>query len=275
MSAPQLNLVENEDEVQLRELAEGFLKSRAPGVHRGPVDGLWAELDEMGWSELPTEFGLTETAIAMEALGFHLAHTPLLQKVMGGSLVEGGIAEVGERYIAAGCFVAEANTEPVRRIDGRDCVRVEIIALGQPVPEFKERLDQARIALAAEMLGGTRRAFAITLEYLKTRHQFGKPIGGNQALQHRAVDCFVQIELARSAVMAASREPSPQRASLAKAICSEAYLHVTKEGIQLHGGIGMTEEADIGLFLKRAGVCAQSMGTASFHRRRWAELNNY
>lgn len=268
-------LVETEDEVLLRETAEEYLLRRAPGTHRGPIEGLWEDLVELGWDQIPAEFGLTETTIVMEELGRHLAHTPMLHQVLGGSLVEGGLAERSEVYIAAGCVVAECDTEPVRRLDGRDCVRVEVHRLGQPVPNFQKRLDQARIALAAEMLGGMRTAFALTLDYLKTRHQFGRPIGANQALQHRAVDCFVQLELCRSAVMAAARSPTPELASLAKAQCSEAFLHVAKEGIQLHGGIGMTEEADIGLYLKRAAVCAQSMGTASFHRRRWAELNGY
>lgn len=267
--------VNTQDPTQLKELSEDFLKSRAPHVHRGPVDGLWAELEEMGWAELPRELGLVETCLAMEALGYHLAHTPLLQQVLGGSLVEGGVAEVGARYIAAGCFVAEAHTQPVRRMDGRDCVRVDVVSLGPQVPDFKVKLDHARIALSAEMLGGMRRCFAITLDHLKTRHPSGKPIGANQALQHRAVDCFVKIELAHSTVMAAARQPTPTNASLAKATCSEAYVHIAKEAIQLHGGIGMTEACDVGLFLKRAGVCSHAMGTPSFHRRRWAEQFGY
>jgi len=270
-----MTLIETEDQILLRETAVELLQRRAPGVHRGPIEGLWEELVEMGWPEIPTEFGLPETTIVMEALGAHLAHTPMLQTVLGGSLVEGGIAEQSDGYIAAGAFVAESRSTPVERLDGRDCVRVELLKLGQPIPDFTIRLDHARIALAAEMLGAMGKVFAITLDYLKTRHQFGKPIGSFQALQHRAVDCFVRIELTRSAVMAAAREPSPATASLAKATASESFLHVAKECIQLHGGIGMTAESEVGLFLKRAACAARSLGDASFHRRRWAELHGY
>ena len=110
-----MTLIHTEAQTRLKERAQDFLASRAPHVHRGPIDGLWDELNEMGWSALPQEFGLVETCVAMEALGYHLAHTPLLQHVLGGSLIEGGVAEVGERYIAAGCFVAEARTQAVER----------------------------------------------------------------------------------------------------------------------------------------------------------------
>ncbi len=139
-------------------------------------------------------------------------------------------------------------------------------------------LDQARVALAAEMIGGMEAALARTVAWLHERHQFGVPIGSFQALQHRAADCFMAIELARSAVVAAtagSEEDLPQLACLAQALCSEAFRLVAAEALQLHGGIGMTEEHDIGLFLKRAKVCEALFGDAGWHRRRWATLRGY
>lgn len=139
-------------------------------------------------------------------------------------------------------------------------------------------LDEAAVATAAELVGVMDRAFAITLDYLGTRQQFGKPIGSFQVLQHRAADLKIQLELARAAVSHAaglcdSGATAGQRAaavSLAKARASDAAMLITRQAIQLHGGIGYTDEADIGLFLRRAMVLSASFGTATAHRRRYA-----
>jgi alkylation response protein AidB-like acyl-CoA dehydrogenase len=139
-------------------------------------------------------------------------------------------------------------------------------------------LDRARIGLAAEMLGQASEAFEITGEYLKTRRQFGQVIGGFQALQHRAAKLFTDLELTRSCVMAAldaldrNDERIPQYASLAKARASETLHLASNEMVQLHGGIGMTDEHDAGLYLKRARVAEALYGGASFHRDRYASL---
>ena len=144
---------------------------------------------------------------------------------------------------------------------------------------FARLLDEAALATAAELVGLMERAFAITLDYLRTREQFGRPIGSFQALQHRAADLKIQLELARAATSHASsvcdaEANAAQRAlavSLAKARASDAAMVITRQAIQLHGGIGYTDEADIGLFLRRAMVLAASFGTATAHRRRYAE----
>ena len=121
-------------------------------------------------------------------------------------------------------------------------------------------------------------AFEMTLEYLKTRKQFGVPIGSFQALKHRAAQLFIELELARSAVMAAAhgarrRAPrdaaalvvaSPRRAARTPSCWSR------NEGVQMHGGIGMTDEHDIGFFLKRARVAEMTFGDAACHRDRFA-----
>jgi alkylation response protein AidB-like acyl-CoA dehydrogenase len=142
-------------------------------------------------------------------------------------------------------------------------------------------LDHARIGLSAEMLGAMTQAFETTLEYLKTRVQFGRPIGSFQALQHRAAEMFAELQLARSAVEAAlialdERDPGlAAKASLAKAIAGETLHRVSGEMVQMHGGIGMTHEHDAGLYLKRARVAEQCHGNAAFHRERWGRLNGY
>ena len=106
-------------------------------------------------------------------------------------------------------------------------------------------------------------------------------IGSFQALQHRATKLFIELELTRSAVMAAAScvDEEPEKvsmmASLAKAQASECFLHVANESIQFHGGIGMTDEYDLGFYLKRARAASQTFGDADFHRERWAELRGY
>lgn len=139
-------------------------------------------------------------------------------------------------------------------------------------------LDRARIGLAAEMLGQAGAAFEITGEYLKTRKQFGQVIGGFQALQHRAAKLFTDLELTRSCVLAgldALDRNAPdiaEYASLAKARAADTLHLATSEMVQMHGGIGMTDEHDAGLYLKRARVAEALYGGASFHRDRYAKL---
>lgn len=175
---------------------------------------------------------------------------------------------------------SDAQVTALDRLDGRDCGHVAFegasaTRLQGGLAELQAALDSATVALAAEMLGGASAAFAMTLGYLKERVQFDVPIGSFQALQHRAVDCYTQLALARSVVVAAARDPSPRLASLVKARCSDTYLHIAKEAVQLHGGIGMTDEHDIGFHLKRAWVAGQTLGTADWHRDRWARLGGY
>jgi alkylation response protein AidB-like acyl-CoA dehydrogenase len=142
-------------------------------------------------------------------------------------------------------------------------------------------LDRARAGLAAEMLGSAAQAFETTLEYLKTRTQFGRPIGTFQALQHRAAKMFTELELARSTVEAALRaldasDPdSALLASLAKAKTGEAYHLISNEMVQMHGGVGMTDAYDAGLYLKRARAAEATFGGPAFHRDRYARLQGY
>lgn len=142
-------------------------------------------------------------------------------------------------------------------------------------------LDRARICLAAEMLGSLTEVFEITMEYLKTRVQFNVPIGSFQALQHRAAELFGEVEMARSVVYGAltaiddNDENLPAIASLTKAKLNDIFNLVSSEGIQLHGGIGMTDECDLGFYLKRSRVASQTLGNSQFHRNRYATLKGY
>jgi alkylation response protein AidB-like acyl-CoA dehydrogenase len=137
-------------------------------------------------------------------------------------------------------------------------------------------LDVAAIALAAEQLGGARRALDMAVDYAKVRQQFGRPIGSFQAIKHRCADLLLMVESLRSAVgyaaaaVAAGSAEVPALASLVNAYASEVYSHVAGENIQIHGGIGFTWEHDAHLYLKRAKASELFLGDASYHRERLA-----
>lgn len=150
--------------------------------------------------------------------------------------------------------------------------------VGQGWAILEPVLDRGRVALAAEMLGLALEAFERTVAYLKEREQFGAPIGSFQALQHRAAHMQAELELCRSVVLQAlatvdeAPEQLPILASLAKAKLNELVKLVTNEAVQMHGGIGVTDEMDIGFFLKRARVAMQIFGDTGFHKDRYATL---
>jgi acyl-CoA dehydrogenase len=146
---------------------------------------------------------------------------------------------------------------------------------------LNQALDRARVCLAAEMLGGCIEVFDVTIEYMKTRVQFDVAIGSFQALQHRAAEVFGEVEMAKSVVLEAltaideGSGDVPVLASLAKAKLNDIYHLVSNEGIQLHGGIGMTDECNMGFYLKRSRVASQTFGSSRYHRNRYAALKGY
>lgn len=151
----------------------------------------------------------------------------------------------------------------------------------QAWPILEQVLDRGRICLAAEMLGGALECFDRTVEYLKDREQFGVKIGTFQALQHRAAIMFTELELCKSALLDAlsaiddARPDLPQLASLAKTLANDVFQLVSTESIQMHGGIGVTDELDLGLFLKRCRTATELLGNSGFHRDRYASLCGY
>lgn len=157
---------------------------------------------------------------------------------------------------------------PVR---GADCI-----------PALSRAVDLANLALAGMLYGLQSRILALTLDYLGTRVQFDRPIGAFQALQHRAVDLYVHAQIARfllgEAVDAAVAEAPAQTlaayASRAKARAADAGLRIAKESVQMHGGIGFSDEYDLGLYVKRILVLSAWLGGADWHRRRCAALNS-
>jgi alkylation response protein AidB-like acyl-CoA dehydrogenase len=152
---------------------------------------------------------------------------------------------------------------------------------GKGYPLLEKVLDRARAGLSAEMLGSAIQAFDTTLDYLKTRVQFGQVIGAFQALQHRAAKMFTDLELARSCVEAAlaaidNDSPDvPELVSLAKAKVGDTLHLVSNEMVQMHGGIGMTDAHDAGFYLKRARAAEATFGGQAYHRDRYARINGY
>lgn len=198
-----------------------------------------------------------------------------------------------------GLFLVDGSAGGVERtalctIDNRNVAHISfkrvpavLLAKGQSAKVALDfALDAVRVTLAAEMLGGALESFERTVGYLKEREQFGSKIGSFQALQHRVAQLYVHLELTRSALLDAiakverawdgkDKERVKEMAiaaSLAKTYAGECYQRVASESVQMHGGIGMTDEFDIGFFLKRMQVAAQSFGDANFLCTRYADL---
>jgi alkylation response protein AidB-like acyl-CoA dehydrogenase len=146
---------------------------------------------------------------------------------------------------------------------------------------LKGTLNVGRAALASELVGASQEAFDQTVKYLRERKQFGKLIGEFQALQHRAADLYCELEVTRATVLKAlqtldeSFDDATTIISAAKARAGASATLAVQEGVQMHGGIGMTDEFDIGLFMKRVRVCNELFGDANFHADLLARLHRY
>jgi acyl-CoA dehydrogenase len=221
----------------------------------------------------------------LQVLDGHVADWLLVSARSEGAASDAhGIGLFGVRPDAEGVEVVrqhciDERNAAIVRLDGAVAEPLGEPARGAAALDYA--LARATVGLCAEMLGGMQEAFDRTLAYMKVREQFGVPIGSFQALKHRAAREFIAIELCRSTVLAAARavdagdDEADKLVHLAKAECSEAALLVGNESIQMHGGIGMTDEHDIGFYLKRARAAEMTFGDAAWHRARWAELSGY
>lgn len=195
---------------------------------------------------------------------------------------------------ATALFLVEAGAaglevERVEMADSRDAAILRFegtpaAALGDPAQgaeALARLLDVCNAHLAAELIGVAGKAFEDTLAYVQERKQFGVAIASFQAIQHRAAHLFGEIEQARSLVLAAlsgldeGAEGLPRLISAAKAKAAAVADLATNEGVQLHGGVGMTDAFDIGLFMKRARPAAQLFGDERYHAARFATLSGY
>lgn len=181
---------------------------------------------------------------------------------------------------------------PLTTLDKRDYARVSLDGItvskdavvgkiGAAFAPLEKVLDTARVGLAAEMLGLTNQAFETTLEYLKTRKQFDTILAQFQAIQHRMADLFCNMELVRSVVEHAARaidadaEDATEAAIMAKSMANDFANLMSRQMVQLHGGIGMTDLHDAGLYLKRARALEALYGNTAWHNERFAQLHGY
>jgi alkylation response protein AidB-like acyl-CoA dehydrogenase len=202
-------------------------------------------------------------------------------------LAAAGDGAVSIHLVAADAAGLTATAE--LRADGAAEVRLDLAGVAaapllgpeEGAAALEAAVDSARLVLAAELVGLSERVLELTLDYLRQRKQFGKPIGAQQALQHRAVDLWIQVQLAGAALEAAvdvheadpAAGPRAAAASSAKARAAAVARRVCAEALQLHGAIGFTDEYELGIHFNRALALAPWLGTAAEHRRRYAALN--
>lgn len=263
------------------------------GAHHAPARiGMRAVRDGAGWRldgrKRFVPDGATASHLLVAALAAPTADAPEGLTVF---IVESTAAGLSRTPLSMADSRGMADLDFTAVRVGADAVLGGSAGVGSAAPGLERVLDAARIGLAAEMLGAADALSALTIDYLKQRRQFGQPIGAFQALQHRAAKMYIDLELTRSCVTAAldalddadSAGPSaaeaaaqiPALASLAKARAGDTLHLVTNEAVQLHGGIGMTDAHDAGLFLKRARVAEALYGSAGWHRDRSARLEGY
>jgi acyl-CoA dehydrogenase len=270
---------------------EAQKKALLPGISAGET------LVTIGYEEAGSQGATSKVAATARksAAGFEISGEKI--QVLDGHLADRIIvsaATSGSGYTLFLVDPAQSGVTITRqfRIDGLNAAIVRLEGVSVKADDIVGELDggatllqavcdRAAVGLSAQMLGASEQAFADTIEYLKEREQFGVPIGSFQALQHRAVSVYTEIALTRSVVLAAARaideapDDVPRLASLAKATASETFMHAAKEAIQMHGGIGVTDEHDIGFYIKRAQATYMTFGRPSQHRQRWAELHGY
>ncbi len=193
-------------------------------------------------------------------------------------LVEGDASGLSRQRLATADSRGYANLG----FDGVEVPESHVLAAPQGgAALLEETLDCARAGVGSEMLGVAAASFDMTLEYLKNRVQFGQVIGGFQALGHRAAALFTEMETTRSCVEAAlqaldaGRDDVPEMCSLSKAKVGAFLHHMSNEMIQIHGGVGVTDEYDCGLYLKRARALEATYGNQAFHRDRFATLKGF
>jgi alkylation response protein AidB-like acyl-CoA dehydrogenase len=155
------------------------------------------------------------------------------------------------------------------------------IAVDQGYRLLEGVLNIGRGAVASELVGVSEEVFGRTVNYLRERKQFGKLIGEFQALQHRAAHLYIEIEITRAAVLKAMQtldgefEKAGAAVAVAKARAGSTATLAVQEGVQMHGGMGMTDQFDIGFFMKRARVCQELFGDSNFQADQLARMKSY
>jgi alkylation response protein AidB-like acyl-CoA dehydrogenase len=275
---------------------------------RGWTDAQWTELSGLGWPGLAIAeddggmgLGTVEMAVVAEELGYALAPSPLASHWMAGVFAPSEAVAAGDSRgtvawhgldmvpdaegadfvvdVEGGRVVNAFTTDPVASLDTTR--RLSAVTPSES-SELSAGTDRPRlvaeIILAAELTGIGQRALEMAVAYAKERKQFGKPIGSFQAVSHSCAQMLLEVEGARSLVLNAAwvldnePEEAPLAVAMAKAWCSDAGVRVVSSSIQVHGGIGMTWEHDLHLYLKRAQADAHVLGASREQRSRVADL---
>jgi 3-oxocholest-4-en-26-oyl-CoA dehydrogenase beta subunit len=293
-----MDLTLTEDQALVQRTAREFLTGRAG-------ENVWKEITELGWQALPFEdFGFLEACLLIEEFGRARVVTPYLSTVVCGmaepslrdGIGDGAVyayvpfsgalvpwAAEADRLLLAGpsgvVVTDEVTCTPVDVVGPAPTYRVEFTSsTGQPLPVSAESIEAfGAAATCAEMVGGAQAVLDMTVEYAKTREQFGKPIGTFQAVQHHCADMAIDVLSARFIAYEAiwhlsqGREAATE-VSVAKSWVSEAYERVCALGHQVHGAIGFTAEHDLHHYTRHAMSAALSFGDADTHTDRLATL---
>jgi alkylation response protein AidB-like acyl-CoA dehydrogenase len=263
---------------------DGAKKYLLPGLASGEVIGTLAITEDNGrW-----DFGGISLSAKKGAEGWVLdghkmfvldGHVADLILVVG--LTDKGVSLFGVKSDAEGLtrtpLPTMDQTRKQARLEFEGTPAWLIGKSGEAEEGLSKTLDLAAVALAAEQVGGAQHCLDSSVEYAKTRIQFGRPIGSFQAIKHKCADMLLEVESAKSAAYysgwaaAEDSDELPVVASLAKSYCSEAYFHAAAENIQIHGGIGFTWEHDAHLYFKRAKSSELLLGDPAYHRELLAQ----
>jgi alkylation response protein AidB-like acyl-CoA dehydrogenase len=263
-------------------IAEGALKATLAATE---ANARW-DASGIMMNAQPMRGGFELSGIKLFVPDAHLADIIVVAaRTRDGSTMEDGVSLFVVPKDAAGLSVSlMPSIDETRKLCEVHFVNVAVpqsAVLGelhQGWPALARVYDSASVALAAEMCGGAQRVLDMTVEYAKLRETFGKPIGSYQGVKHKCADMLVEVENAKSLTYYAAwaidegAADAPLAVSMAKSYASDASRKVSNAGIQLHGGIGMTWEHDLHLYMKRAKASEVAFGDATWHRERVASL---
>src|SRR6266850_1699834 len=250
--------------------------------------------------------GCVEAGVVMEEIGRTLMPSPFLSTaVLAASALSRGGSEAQKSAhlpkIADGSLLVAILVDPKAKgiaiertvmVDAHNAARIEFANVEVDADHVLGEVDQGgallegvlnigRGAVASEMVGLSEEVFGRTVTYLKERKQFGKAIGEFQALQHRAAQLYIDIEITRAAVLKALQaldadlEKAGSAVSVAKARAGTTATLAVQEAVQMHGGMGMTDQFDIGFFMKRARVCQELFGDSNYQADQLARMKSY
>jgi alkylation response protein AidB-like acyl-CoA dehydrogenase len=257
-------------------------------------------MEEIGRTLMPSPF-LSTAVLAASALsrgGSEAQKSAHLPKIADGSLLAALAVDEGAKHrplhinlqaVRSGKGVAIERTVMV---DAHNAARIEFANVEVDADHVLGEVDQGgalldgvlnvgRGAVASEMVGLSEEVFGRTVTYLKERKQFGKLIGEFQALQHRAAELYIDIEITRASVLKALQtldgdfDHAGAAVAVAKARAGTTATLAVQEGVQMHGGMGMTDQFDIGFFMKRARVCQELFGDSNYHADQLARMKSY